>query len=136
MGNDDSENEWCCGGPTPSSTPKPPTPSCSVSLPADFSLALLGNAWIDATITDQFGVVTQVNFSSSNISVASVSPASDTTENPYRTVVTGKSYSPINSAVLTAQVVMNAAVRCEAATTVTVTTPSPWWQVKDSDIFS
>jgi hypothetical protein len=89
---------------------------------------------MDATITDKWGEVTQVNFSSSNVNVASVSPASDTTANPYRTVVTGNSSD--NSAILRAQVVMNAAVRCEATTTVTVTQPGPWWQVKDSDVFS
>lgn len=128
-GNDSQENKYCCSNPSPggTATPLPGTPppsSCTVTLPADFSLALGNTRTMDATITNIFGTVTQVNFSSSNTSVASVSPASDTTADPYRTVVTGNS-SAGNSAVLKAQVVMSGAVRCEAPDPGGTATPGP-----------
>ena len=125
LGNDAQESEWCCpdSTPNPSSTPVPPSPTCTVSLPANFSLAIGNTRAMDATITDKFGLVTQVNFSSDNASVASVNPASDTTANPYRAVVTGNSSG--NSAVLRARVVMSAAVRCEAPDPGGTATPGP-----------
>ncbi len=78
--------------------------------------------------------ISQVNYSSSNSSIASVSPTSDTTY-VYGTTVTGNNQG---SATITSSVYLgsNPISSCIATTAVTVTPGDPWWQVKDSDINS
>jgi uncharacterized protein YjdB len=83
-----------------------------------------------------------VDFVSSNPSVATVSPASDTTS-PYQTTVTAVS---VGSATITATVYYTGGtVACQTGsasfpgsqnTNVTVITTTPWWQVKDGDVMA
>lgn len=128
----------CTGGysPTPSPTPTPtptppPPPSCTVSLtPSSVSLSAGSQESLVADVVPSNGTVDYVRFSSSNTSVATVNPSSDSSS-PYVTTVNGLS---VGSATITADVVMNGAVRCTDTSSVSVTNPGPWWQVIDADV--
>lgn len=133
----------CCvrGGPTPTPNPTPnptptppPAPSCSVSLdPSTISITQGTDANYITSVTNiQNGSVDQVNFSSSNTSVATVDPASDASQ-PYQTV--GNTLA-VGSTIITANVVMSGSTRCSDTAVLDVTAPGPWWQVVDSDIIA
>ncbi len=130
----------CCGpggGAPPTSTPAPPptptpTPSCSVDLtPSTVSISVGASTNFIASVVPSGGTVDQVNFSSSNISVATVNPSSDATA-AYQTSATGQS---IGSATITSDVVMGV-VRCTDTAALEVISPGPWWQVQDADIIT
>ncbi|MGB6839245.1 MAG: hypothetical protein WBD86_00305 [Microgenomates group bacterium] len=109
------------------------TPSCTVDLsPATASIAIGSDITYFSTVTIGSGTVDQVNFSSSNTSVATVNPASDASS-PYQTIATGVS---AGGSTTTSDVVMSGAVRCTDTASLDVTTPDPWWQVKDADIIA
>lgn len=74
--------------------------------------------------------ISSVNFSSSNTSVATVNPASDTTY-PYQTTVTGGNTGTSTG---TADVIIGSSANCTATATINVRPPLPWWQVKDADV--
>jgi hypothetical protein len=108
-------------------------PSCSVSLdPSAISIAQGTDANYIASVTVGNGSVDQVNFSSSDTSVATVSPTSDASA-AYQT--TGSTLS-IGDTIITANVVMSGSTRCSDTATLEVTAPGPWWQVVDSDIIT
>ena len=108
-----------------------PTPSCTVNLLPDTPSITLGNTVnFVASVTPTNGTVSQVNFLSGNTSIATVNPASDTTVS-YSTVATGAS---VGSTTVRADVIMSGVSRCNDTSTITITNPSPWWQVKDGDV--
>lgn len=110
-----------------------PPPSCTVSLdPSTVSVAQGTDVNYIATVSVGSGSVSQVNFSSSNTSVATVSPASDASQ-PYQTV--GDTLV-VGSSTITSDVVMDGAVRCTDTAALDVTDPGPWWQLIDSDIIT
>lgn len=118
------------GSATPSPTPAP-APSCSVSLsPSAATVAVGSGVSLVASVVPTDGTVDYVSFSSDDSSVASVDPASDPTAG-YSTTATGES---VGSATVTAQITMGGSVRCSAASTLTVSEPGPWWQVRDGDV--
>ena len=116
------------------STPTPtPTPSCTVSLdPSTVNVGQGTDVNYTASVTVGSGSVDQVNYISSNTSVATVSPASDASQ-PYQTV--GDTLA-VGSSTITSDVVMSGAVRCTDTATLDVVSPGPWWQVKDADIIT
>jgi hypothetical protein len=80
---------------------------------------------------NQSSDITKVDFSSGNTSIATVSPASDTTYK-YQATVTGVS---TGTTTINANVFVNGASACSSQAGVTVTSVSPaWWQIKDSDL--
>jgi hypothetical protein len=83
-----------------------------------------------ANVTPSNGTVDRVDFSSSNTSVASLSPASDSTS-PYNTTATGVSPGTVT---ISTSVVMNGVSTCSDTANLTITSPGPWWQVKDGDV--
>jgi hypothetical protein len=108
------------------------TPTCTVDLlPVSSSIAPGATTSLTATITASSGTITQVNFGSSNTSIASVSaPGYDNTSS-YTTSVTANS---VGTATITANVVMSGAVRCTDTASVTAINTVAWWQAKDGDI--
>lgn len=127
----------CCAidtsTPAPSTPTPAPAPSCTVSLdPSTVSIAQGTDVNYTASVTIGYGSVSQVNFSSSNTSVATVSPASDASQ-PYQTV--GDTLA-VGSSTITSDVVMDGAVRCTDTADLDVTDPGPWWQVIDADIIT
>lgn len=122
--------------PTPTPTPTPvPVPSCTVVLypetPPDVSITMGLKAEFRASVGNILnGTVSQVNFISGNTGIATVSPASDTTV-VYLTEATGVG---VGSTTIRAGVIMSGAERCSDTSTITITPPGPWWQVKDSDV--
>ncbi len=108
-------------------------PTCSVSLaPSTASITQGTNVSYTATVTVGNGSVDQVNFSSSETSIVTVSPTSDASV-PYQTV--GNALAVGNS-IITSNVVMSGSVRCTDTATIDVTVPGPWWQVQDADIIT
>jgi len=85
---------------------------------------------LTASVTIGSGTVSQVNFASANTGIATVNPASDTTA-VYSTSATG--VFP-GSTTVRADVIMGGSSRCNDTSTVNVTPPGPWWQVKDADV--
>jgi uncharacterized protein YjdB len=107
------------------------TSSCTVSLtPASSNISRGANRTFTATVTPQNGTVSSVNFISTNPSIVSVNPASDTTV-IYSTVGTGVS---LGSTTVTSNVYMGGVFRCTDNSSINVTSPDPWWQVKDGDV--
>ena len=119
--------------PPPSTPTPPPTPSCTVSLDP-FTISVGQGTDVDyiATVTIGDGTVDQIDFSSSNTSVATVNPASDSSQ-PYQTV--GGTLA-VGSSTITSDVVMSGVTRCSNTATLDVVSPGPWWQVKDADIIT
>lgn len=101
-------------------SPPPGNPSCNVTLNSgNYTLAMAGpTVGVTATVSNvQNGTVSSVGFSSSNTSVATVSPTSDTSS-PYQSTISQVSGG---SATLTANVYMgNGTVRCSATAAITV----------------
>jgi uncharacterized protein YjdB len=111
-------------------------PSCTVSLtPSSANIELGDTRDFFATVApDPPGaIIDQVNFSSSNSSVVSLSPASDDSI-PYGTTATGVSLGTGES--ITADVVMYGVVRCSDTSSVDVINPQAWWQVWDGSVLS
>jgi hypothetical protein len=107
------------------------TPSCTVDLIPASSQNHVGISTVfTSAVTPVNGTVSQVNFSSSNSGIATVNPASDTSY-VYSTNVTGVA---VGSATITTSVVMSGVVRCTDTSSVSVTPPDPWWQVRDGDV--
>jgi len=126
-----------CGGPPPpppGPPPPPPSPSCSVDLtPNAPSISEGAGTTFTASVTNiQNGTVSSVNYASTNTSIVTVSPASDTTV-VYNTVGTGVA---VGSASVTANVIMSGSSRCSDTSPVTVTPANPWWQAGNSDIIT
>ncbi len=117
--------------PTATATPTPsPTPSCSVSLsPSSASVVAGGYVSFRASVAPANGAVARVDFSAAS-SLASVAPLSDGTV-PYDVSARGISAGTTG---VVAGVVMAGAVRCSAASTLTVAEPGPWWRVRDGDV--
>lgn len=66
-----------------------PTPSCTVTLtPNNFTMKKNGTANLEAKVSVKNGLVSQVNFVSSNTSIVKTNPFSDATK-PYATKLTG-----------------------------------------------
>lgn len=140
--NESGEGGWCyfsCAEPstpTPDPTPDPtppPAPTCTVSLdPSTASIGQSTDVNYIATVTVGDGSVEQVNFSSSNTSIATINPAADGSR-PYQTVATTLA---VGSSTITSNVIMGGAQRCTDTATLDVTAPGPWWQVIDADIIT
>lgn len=127
--------KWCCGGDAPNVTPTPPAfePECEATMPENISLALGTSSTLTVDVLTIIGIISEVNFSSNDINIATVNPVSDP-NTPYNTtVIAGELLESTN---ITANVVMLGETRCSDSTNVTITPPGPWWQVKDADIFS
>ena len=113
-------------------------PSCTVNISPVHRNAAIGEANLgyNAQIVPANGTIDVVNFSSTNTSVATVNPATDSVPSPYRTVVNALS---AGNSTIQADVVMGGQVRCSDTSTITVSqTPptSPWWQIRDGDVIS
>jgi len=107
-------------------------PTCIVDLlPPVSSITPSATTPLTASITSSFGVITQVNFASSNSSLVSVSTPGYDTTSAYSTTASGNS---VGTATITASVIMSGSTICSDTASVTVTNPGPWWQVKDGDI--
>lgn len=107
--------------------------TCTVSaLPETLSIPSGNFATVLATVSEWVGNLQDVNFTSSNTNVGTINPSSDST-NPYSTEIAGLNPGNTN---ITANVSVSGAVRCSDTIDVSVTPPGPWWQAKDSDIFS
>jgi len=136
-GNDASENRWCCTAstPAPDRTPPPPIISCDVNLPDNLSVPLGYSNSVEAQLDNLVGIISTVNFSSGDLSVASYDPTTPPgdTEMPYYVSVTGES---VGTTTITADVIISGSSRCSDTMNVTVTPPGPWWQVQDADIYS
>lgn len=128
--------EWRqCNNPPPTGTPRPtatPVPSCTVNIPASRTVSVGESVSLRAVPSSSPWTIQRVNFISAGSAISSPSPASDTTST-YDTSVSGRS---VGSGTVTAKVIIDGISRCEDTTSVNVTSPGPWWQVKDSDIFS
>ncbi len=117
-----------CAGPTstptltPTPTPLPPVPSCTVSLSPAGALSMNppNTMNLTATATTANGTVNEVRFSSTNATVASVTPAVDNAS----AYVTSVQANAAGSATVRADVVMsNGSIMCSTTKAVTVTTP-------------
>jgi len=139
---EEASTQGCCGpggatptpgsGPTPTPTPTPAA-SCTVDLtPVTASISIGASQNFTASVVPSNGTVDQVNFSSSNTGVATVNPGSDASS-PYRTSATGVS---VGNVTITSDVVMSGVVRCSDSSSLEITPPGPWWQVKDADIIT
>jgi hypothetical protein len=114
-----------------------PTPGCTVSLtPVSANIEEGSSRTFGASVNASNGSIDRVEFSSSNSSVASVNPSSDSSPS-YSTVVTGVNNN-INPVTITARVIMAGSQRCSDTSSVTVIPPivDPWWQVIDGDVTS
>jgi hypothetical protein len=100
--------------------------------PSTVSITQGTNVNYIATVTIGNGSVDQVNFSSSNTSITTVSPASDGSQ-PYQTVATTLA---VGSSTITSNVIMGGAQRCTDTAALDVTAPGPWWQVIDADVIT
>lgn len=111
-----------CGGATPTPSPLPGIPSCTLTLPSTLSVIMgQGTKPLTAAVTNiKNGTVSKVNFSSNKVTVVSVNPTSDPSS-PYQTDVSA--VSPGNATV-TASAIMGGVARCSDTTVVTVPTPS------------
>lgn len=110
-------------------------PALSIS-PSTVSIAHPGTQTFDAILTPSGTTVGRVDFDVSvNPGNLSVSPASDTTANPYRTTgttlaagtatVRGRAYSAASGGTLL----------CTGTSAVTITSSAvPWWQVRGGDV--
>jgi len=118
--------------PAPTATPTPtPTPSCTVDfLPATASIQISSSTTLTASVTIGSGTVDRVDFASANTGIATVNPALDNTV-VYSTQATGVA---VGSTTVRADVIMVGSSRCNDFSSVTVTAPGPWWQVKDADV--
>jgi len=116
--------------PTTTLTPTPPPNPCTTESAASRTLDIGGTDAIWAKVSSGLGsrTITQINFTSNKVSIASVSPAYDTTASPtdglYRTSVTGNANG---TATVTSQAVLSDGTKCSSDTTnVTVgSTPTP-----------
>ena len=118
--------------PSPSLSPSP-TPSCTVILiPGSDSVEIGKTISYTASITPLYGgIVTRVDFSSLNTSVATVNPASVLNPGPYQTTATGKS---VNWTWIQADVIMGGQ-SCDSDTAkVIVTPPNAWWQAVGGNV--
>ncbi|MBI4157977.1 Ig-like domain-containing protein [Candidatus Woesebacteria bacterium] len=108
-------------------------PSCTVDLtPNPTSISEGATRTFTATVVPSNGTIDDVRFSSSNTSIATVSPATDGSS-PYTTTATGVTDG---SATITARVYMGGVQKCSDTATLTVTDPNPWWQVVDADVLT
>ena len=108
-------------------------PSCTVNLTPDSATVAVGAATtLTASVVIGSGTVTQVDFASGNTGIVTVSPTSDSTV-VYSTQASGVS---VGSTTVRADVIMSGASRCNDTSTVNVTLPGPWWQVRDADVTS
>lgn len=106
--------------------------SCTVS-PSSMTLVVGTSQILTSSLTSGNGI-SQVTFTSNGPAFASVSPASDSSYS-FQTTVTGVSAtSP--STTITENVYTAGVLACTQNSTVVVTNPDPWWQVKDSDVTS
>ena len=114
--------------------PAPPPPTCTVNLlPSSDTVSVGDTSSLTASVVPANGIISKVNFSSSNSSITSVSPPSDTTAT-YSTVTSANSPG---TATVTADVIMigSPSVRCTDTSTITVPPNlDAWWQVKDGDV--
>ncbi|OGM60528.1 hypothetical protein A2892_00710 [Candidatus Woesebacteria bacterium RIFCSPLOWO2_01_FULL_39_10b] len=109
--------------PTPTRTPTPaPVPSCTLTLswappvPPGNTINQGSSGTINASVSFSNGTVDRVNFSSSNTSVATVSPFSDPSS-PYSTTVTGVG---AGSSTIAASAYMGGVIRCSNSLAMTV----------------
>lgn len=107
----------------------PPVPTCTLSLSSS-SLSI--NEGDETSLTAALsnvsgGSVEQVTFSSSDSSIATVSPISDTNE-PYLTTIGGLA---AGSTTIIAEGIMSGSSRCSAAVEVTVTSISAYFEFTD-----
>lgn len=124
------------GTPTPAPTPTPP-PSCTVDLtPNSATLSPGAFTILTAIVTVGGGTVDRVNFTSSNNSIVTVNPLTDSTV-VYSTQAQALF---LGSATVSADVVMGGSVTCSdsvatgGGTTVNVALAGPWWQTRDADV--
>lgn len=117
-------------GTPPTGTP-PPTSTCTITLiPAAGSVGIGSQVVVNAEVTTDSGSVDSVNFSSSNIAMATVSPAIDIAPS-YATAVTGVGLGTVT---ITGNGIIGGVTKCTATTNINVTASGPWWQVIDADI--
>lgn len=113
--------------------PPPPPPSCTVNLTPDSTSLMAGQSTtLVASVSPSNGTVDRVDFLSSNTTIVTVNPTSDTTAT-YSTTATGVG---AGSTTVSASVIMGGSLRCSDTSTITVSNPGPWFQVKDADIQS
>lgn len=107
--------------------------SCSLSSSA-YTLEVGNSRSVTSSITSATNIQ-NVTFSS-NPTYVSVGTASDTTY-PYQTLISGVSQTGGSTVDLSSNVYFTGgALACTSTSTVVVTPPQPWWQVKDSDVSS
>jgi len=117
--------------------PPPPPSSCTVDLlPATATTSVGSSVTLTASVTVGSGTVDQVNFTSANTGILTVSPASDSTVT-YQTQATGVA---LGSTTVSTEVIMGGVSTCAdsaglgGGTVVDVTSAGPWWQVIDADV--
>lgn len=119
--------------PTPTPTPEPPPPppaaSCTATFSGPYNISVGTNLLVALTVVPQNGTVGSVAFSSSNTSVATINPSSDSIS-PYQTTISGLS---VGESTIGANVYMGGSLKCTATTKVYVNSMA-WWQVVDSDV--
>ncbi len=103
--------------------------SCLVS-PTSLNMNTNSTATITTSIQSSADI-SQVTYTSSSPSIASISPASDTT---YIYKTTATSGSSAGSSTITSKVYLGATLACTGSASINVVPAGPWWQVKDSDL--
>jgi hypothetical protein len=101
-------------------------------LPATASIQIGSSTTLTTNVTIGSGTVDRVDFASANTGIVTVNPALDNTV-VYSTQATGVA---VGSTTVTANVIMGGSSRCNDISSLTVTPPGPWWQVKDADVTS
>jgi hypothetical protein len=107
--------------------------SCDFDLtPATASIGTGATQILQVSNITQNGVIEEVQFSSSDATIVSVSPGVDSSPT-YRTTATGNT---IGTATITADMIMDGVSVCSNSAEVTVTGSTPWWQVIESDVIT
>lgn len=119
----------------PPPPPPPPPPSCTISLPETASLPAGADQTMLASVSVSNGSATRVDFSSSDPSIATVTTPD--TSSPFTTMI--DAITPNRSTTITAVAKVEGpggSTTCQDTSSVSVTSPVAWWQVKDGDVYS
>lgn len=106
--------------------------SCTVS-PSSMTLLQGTSQTLTSDITSSNGIQ-QATFTTGGTNI-SINPAADASY-PYQTLITGLTPTTPTTTLTTNIYVTAGNIACSQNSTITVTQPGPWWQVKDSDVTS
>jgi hypothetical protein len=121
-------------GPGPGPGPSPGEPFCTItSLPLSVRVNEGRTSRFEAIVSYQNATgVNRVEFSSSNTSIVTVNPSSDSSS-PYETIVTGVAQG---SASLFVDAFLDPSGGCTTSVPITVTLPDAWFQTRGGDVHS